>query len=158
MQQLTILNTREIKQLKELLIQQFGSAPEEDYAYLKNRKNRIFIVSREIDKVDWQHLIIDRVGLYFGELYDRSFRLSKEGALIVGLAARKKKIKLNNVVQLTKEETRLYFQGQNMEKDLGPQARFVLLEHDRDFLGCAKYKERKILNFLPKIHRGEVII
>ncbi|MBI2665303.1 hypothetical protein HYX12_01615 [Candidatus Woesearchaeota archaeon] len=159
MQQLEILNTREVKLIKDALMEQFGYFPEEDFAYLMNDKKRVFIVNKDIGKIELKNLIIDRIGLYFGEIMnDKSFRLSKEGAQLLDREAKENRKKLDNTVDLTEKELKDYFQGQDLEKDLGGKNRLVLLYFNRDIIGCAKYKEGKILNFLPKIHRGEVIV
>lgn len=156
-----ILNTREIKILREKLTEQFGYFPEEDYAYLQTEKNRIFITTKDLAKLNLDHLIVDRIGLYFAELMENgSVRLSKEGVqLFWREVQRKKKTKeLKNAVELSKEEVQKYFQGEDLEKDLGEKARFVLLQYQKSLLGCGRYKNGKILNFLPKMHRGEVIV
>jgi len=158
MQSLTILNTREVKRIKELLIQQFGYALQEDYAYLLNEKNKIYLVNKDAAKLDWKKLIIDKLGLYFAEDKETEIRLSKEGAQLLASEAKKNKKKLLNVVELTKEETKNYFQGQDLPKDLGVDSKNVFLQYKHNILGCAKYKEGKILNFLPKTYRGEVIL
>lgn len=158
MQQLKILNSRDVKKIREKVEQQFGYFPQEHYAFLQNEKQRLFIVSRDIAKIDLNKLRIERIGLYFGEIYATEIRLSKEGAQLLGREAYYKKKKLKNVLDLSEEEVRKYFQGKDLEKDLGETARLVLLRFGNDVFGCAKYKEKKILNFMPKNHRGEVII
>ncbi len=162
MQHLTPLNGKEIKNLLERLREQFGYAPEEDYAYLQNEKNKIYIVNKDITRINLDNLHIDKVGLYFAEVYDHQVRLSKEGAQLLVKEARQRKKKLSNVVSLSKDELQQYFKGQDLEKDLdeelGGANCFVILVYNNDVLGCAKYKERKILNFLPKMYRGEVIV
>ena len=62
------------------------------------------------------------------------------------------------MVDLSKEETKTYFLGVDLIKDLGVESRLIILKYGDQILGCAKYKETKILNFLPKTHRGEVIL
>lgn len=159
MQKLTILNTREVKKIKENLVRQFGgNFLEQDYAYLQNEKNRLFIVNKDIAKIELKNLNLDRVGLYFAEVKDSQVRLSKEGAQLLGQEAQKKNVKLKNVVNLTSEEVKKYFKGEDLEKDLGEENRLVLLQFHKDIFCCAKYKDKTILNFLPKIRRGEVII
>lgn len=157
MQSLTILNTREVKKIKELLISQFGYALQEDYAYLKNDKDKIFLVNKDAAKLDWKKLIIDKMGLYFAEDKETEIRLSKEGAQLLASEAKKKK-KIVNMVELTKEEAKAYFQGQDLQKDVGAHSKMILLQYEDNILGCAKYKEGNILNFLPKTYRGEVIL
>ena len=158
MQKLTILNGKEIRSLQEKMRNQFGFAFKKEYAYLLNEKNRIFMVSPDIVKVKMEHLIIDRVGLYIGELWNDVFRLSKEGAEFLGLEAAKEKVELLNTVDLTKEEVEEYFAGKDLTQDLGKAQKLVLLRYEGDVIGCAKYTENKIFNFMPKSRRGEVII
>lgn len=158
MQQLTILNHKDLKPLREQLLHDFGYFPEEEYAYLRSEKERIFIISKDIARIDLKKLIIDKLGLYFAEVHHSQVRLSKEGAQLLSLEAKEKKKKLQNVVELTRDETETYFQGTDLEKDLGPDSKLVLLQYGQEILGCARYKEKKILNFMPKIHYGAVIL
>ncbi len=158
MQKLKILNTRDIKGIKEQLIKQFNYALEENYAYLQNEKDRVFVVNRELAQIDIDKLKIDRLGLYFAEIKPGQIRMSKEGAQLFVHEARKNGATLKNVISLTKVETRAYFAGVDLKKDLGEENRLIILMYEEDVLGCASYKEGKILNFLPKTHRGEVIL
>ncbi len=160
MQKLKILNTREIKYIQELLAKQFNYSLKENYAYLQNEKDRLFIVNRAVAQIDWEKLRIDRLGLYFAELRQGQIRLSKEGAQLFVHEARQRNAeqKIKNTIPLTKAETRAYFAGVDLKKDLGEEARLVILTYENDVLGCAAYKEGKILNFLSKTHRGEVIL
>jgi NOL1/NOP2/fmu family ribosome biogenesis protein len=150
---LTILNTREVKKIKQIVVAQFGHFVEGKYAFLRNEKNKIFVVNKDISRIALKNLRIDRMGLYFAEVKQNHVRLSKEGAQLLGKRAKQ----LTNVVELTKEEVKAYFQGEDLVKDLG-ESKLVILQYNDDILGCAQYKEGKILNFLPKTYRGEVII
>lgn len=152
MQKLKILNTREIKKVKQLLVKQFNCTLENEYAYLLNQKNRLFVVNKDIAKINIDNLRIDRYGLYFGELKDE-LRLSKAGAQLLVQEG-----KVENKVELSKEEVEHYFKGEDLDKDLGEKNKLIILSHENNILGCAKYKEHVILNFLPKIHRGTVIL
>jgi NOL1/NOP2/fmu family ribosome biogenesis protein len=157
MQKLIILNTREIKKLKQALVAQFNYALTKDYAYLQNEKNRIFIVNKDISKLNLKNLRIDKLGLYFAEYKNNQARLSKEGAILLVQEARQNKQEPDNVITLSEVEIKEYFQGSDLTKNLGPDNKLVILETNNNVLGCAQYKEQTILNFLPKIHRGEVI-
>ena len=156
MQKITILNTREIKKIRELCLDYFGYFPEKDYAYLSNEKNKIFIINMEIQKIELSKLRIDKIGLYFAELKDTQFRLSQEGAQLLAIEAHQNGQKLKNVIELNKEEVEQYFRGNNIPKDLG-ENKLVLLKYNQDIWGCTKYKAGIIINFLSKIHRGNVI-
>lgn len=156
--QMTILNSKEVKHIREKVIRQFGYFLQEDYAYLENENRKIFLINKDLARVDLKKLIVDKFGLYFAELNDSEVRLSKEGAQLLGMKAREDKVELKNVVELSAEELKEYFQGVDLDKDCGGENKLVLLQYDGKVIGCAKYKEGRILNYLPKIHRGEVII
>ena len=158
MQKLIILNTREIKKIKVITQNDFGYSLKSDYAYLRNDKNRIFLVNKDLGRLDIDKLKIDKIGLYFAEVKHNHVRLSKEGSQLLAKEAEKNEVTLKNVVELSEKEMKDYFQGLDLEKDLGDDNKFILLKYNQEIFGCAKYKEKKILNFLPKIHRGEVII
>ncbi len=158
MQKLTILNSKEIKLIKEQLIENFGVFFQEDYAFLENEKNKLFMINRDLGKIDLAKLRIDKLGLYVAERNEGVLRLSREGAQRLVLEARQKDLPVKNIVELSETEVKDYFLGLDLGKEQGGENRFVLLAYKKDILGCARYKEGKILNFLPKIHRGEVII
>ncbi len=158
MQKVTILNSRQIRDLNAHLITQFGYALSSEYAYLLTDKNKIFLVNKDVVKLELKNLIIDRLGLYFGMWNETEVRLSKEGTQLLVLNAQKEKKPILNLIELTEEETKKYFSGTDLSKDLGEKAKLVILTYKKEVLGCAKYKEKKIINFLPKANRGEVIL
>ncbi|MBI2573483.1 hypothetical protein HYV86_06475 [Candidatus Woesearchaeota archaeon] len=158
MQKLTILNSREIKKIREMLLEDFDYYPEGDFALLSNETQRIFLVNRDIARLDLDHLKIDRIGLYLGEVRETQFRLSKEGAQYLMHKASQEGKPVKHTVELNAEEVKSYFEGKDLSKDLGMRNNLIILHHKGMVLGCSQYKEGKILNFLPKMHRGEVIV
>ena len=59
MQKLKILNSKEIKRLKQLLEKQFSHSFQEDYAYLENEnKHKIYIVTKNIANIELEKLMI----------------------------------------------------------------------------------------------------
>lgn len=154
MQKLIILNTREVKKFNECLVRAFGGKLSKEYAYLRNERDRIFIVSKDIAKINLKNLRIDKIGFYFAEYKNNHVRLSKEGAQLLAQEAED----LKNIVTLTEQEVKMYFTGVDLSKNVGEEDCQILLSYSGNILGCAKYKDGKILNFLPKIHRGEVIL
>lgn len=150
---LKILNTREIKKIREIVIRDFGVWFEGDYAFLKNERNRLFMVNKDISKLNLDNLRIDRMGVYIAEISDNQVRLSKSGVQLLGKFG-----ELKHEVSLKKEEVSLYFKGQDLEKDLGEESKLVVLKYQGVILGCARYKEGNVLNFLPKVHRSNVVL
>ena len=144
---LEIQNTRFVKEIHKLLSSQFGFSSKLDYVFLKNEKGKVFIVSKDAGAIDLSKLRINTVGFYLGELKGGEFRLSLEGCSMIGNRCDK------NIISLDEKQMKWYFEGFDLEMDLGSESKFVLLKFEEDFVGCCKYKDGKVLNFLPKEHR-----
>jgi len=108
-------------------------------------KNKIYIVNKDIQKIDAEKLRVNSYGLYFAELRDTEIRLSVEGSQIIGPKAKK------NVVELSEKQLHDWFNG--LDLDIKHERSFVILKYNEDFVGCGKSTEEKILNYLPKIRR-----
>jgi NOL1/NOP2/fmu family ribosome biogenesis protein len=147
------LNRKEIKEIQAKIFDNWGAKVEDDeFAFLMNGKNRLFIVGRDIEKLELPMLRINNVGIYFGELTDRGeFRLTIEGSSIVGRRATK------NVFEIDKERARSWFKGEDLEVESGENA-FVIIRHGSDFLGCGKLVAGRIINYVPKARRVPEII
>ena len=150
MLELKILNSKEIKEIYKLIESQWGAKIKLDYGFLRNNKNRIFIINKFISKIDFSKLRLNSVGMYFCEIDDRGIRLSIEGSQIIGAKAAK------NVVELNEEETRKWFKGEDLEKECKDCNGFVILKYNNDFLGTGKYTNKRILNYVSKTRRIKV--
>ncbi|MBW2999718.1 hypothetical protein KY339_03520 [Candidatus Woesearchaeota archaeon] len=146
MRNLRILNTREKKEIYSLMGQQWGFSQKIDYVFLINPKSKIYLVNRDFARINTEKLRIDSVGLYFGELKKEGLRLSIEGSQIIGPKCTK------NIVELSKQEMRLWLKGIDLEKMTESEG-FALIKHGKDYLGTGKVKEGNILNFVPKTRR-----
>ena len=144
MQSLKILNNKEKKPILALIKKQWGAGIEEDYAFLMSNKDRIYIVNKDISRIDQSKLRINSLGLYLGELRNNEIRLSIEGAQIIGPKATK------NVVDI--ENPREWLRGSEVETE-GQSDTFVIVKNNNDFLGSGKIKDGKILNFVGKNRR-----
>ena len=147
MPELKILNNKEIKEILKLIEKQWGAKLKLDYGFLKNNKNRIFIINKDISKIDFSKLRLNSVGMYFCEIDSRGIRLSIEGSQIIGPKAAK------NIVELDEEETRKWLKGEDLEKNCENCSGFVILKNNKDFLGNGKYTNGKILNYVGKTRR-----
>ena len=151
MLELKILNSKEVKEIYRLIEKQWGAELKLDYAFLKNSKNRVFIVNKDISKIDFSKLRINSAGMYFCEIDDRGIRLSIEGSQIVGPKAAK------NIVEITEEQAKRWLMGEDLEIK-GDYSGFVILKSNNDFLGTGKYRDGKILNYVNKGRRVSVSI
>ena len=150
MKHLKILNNKEVKGILKLLDNQFGFKEKLNYVFLMNTKNKIYLVNKDIERIDIDNLRIDAIGLYFGEVNHGSLRLSIEGSQMIGKRVRK------NIVELDKEDAELWSMGNDIDKEFNVYG-FVILKHKKDFIGCGKYKEGKIFNYVPKERRLRVV-
>src|SRR3989338_9302841 len=122
MQELKILNNKEIKEILKLIEKQWGAKITMDFGFLRSQKNRVFIISKDISKIDVSNLRLNSVGMYFCEVDGVGIRLSIEGTQIVGPKATK------NVVELDEEETKKWFKGEDLEKECKNCSGFLIIK------------------------------
>ena len=146
MQKLKILNTREKKPLLARIKEQWGCDFKTDLVWMMSTKNRIYLMTKDLEKIDLKKLRIDSMGSYFATINESEIRLSIEGAQLIGKIAKK------NIVELSEEEKYEWMQGKDIDKKTDCEG-YVIIKSDNDFLGCGKVSEDKILNFVPKNRR-----
>ncbi len=151
MPELKILNSKEIKEVLKLVENQWGAKLKLAYGFLKNNKGRVFLISRDISKIDISRLRLNSVGMYFCEIDNKGIRLSIEGSQIVGQKATK------NIVELSEEETKRWLKGEDLEKECKDCSGFVILRHNNDFLGTGKCANGRILNYVSKSRRVNIV-
>lgn len=145
-----ILNSREVKEIAGMVKRQWDADFSEatgDAGMLEGTDGDIFLISRDIEKIELEKLRINSLGLYFGQLRNDELRLSIEGSQLLGRFAKK------NVAELNSDEMRQWVKGEEIAKELPDCSGFVIIRHNGDFLGSGKYKEGKILNYFPKARR-----
>lgn len=149
MGRLDILNKKELKPIFEFIKEHWNIDDLsflDDYAFLINEKDNIYIAKREVFDLDLSCLRISTIGLYFGEAKNEEFRLSIEGSQMIGKYAK------DNVLELTREESRDWLRGYDLDKESDLNG-FVLIKHGDDFMGTGRVKEGRVLNFVPKSRR-----
>ncbi len=143
---LTFLNAKEVKNLKKQIEEQWGIVFTTDKAFAQTTRERIQLISRDIEKIDTTKIFLDNVGMYFCDIKNEELRLSIEGTQLIGKCATK------NVVDLTQEEMRFWLKGNDIPKQTNCKG-FVIMKHKNDFLGCGKIKGDGIMNFVAKTRR-----
>lgn len=156
---LRILNSKETKHIVERLSEQYGydyDRASQEYVFLMNKDNRIYIVSRNVEILPYNEMKMDSVGMYFGELYKESLRMSIEGSQMIGPTSTK------NVVNIDTDQMIEWIKGNDIEhEDTGKE--FVIIRHtDKDtekidYFGAGRYKDGKIMNFVSKSRRLIVV-
>ena len=145
MPELKFLNSKETKEILKLIEEQWGAKLKLDYTFARNNKHRVFIVNKDISKIDFSKLRINSVGMYFCDL-ENEIRLSIEGSQIIGPKAAK------NIVEINESQVRQWLKGEDLEIK-GDYDGFVIIKSNNDFLGTGKYKEGKVLNYVNKGRR-----
>ncbi len=152
MPELKFLNSKETKEILKLIEEQWGAKLKLDYTFARNSKNRIFIVNKDINKIDFSKLRVNSIGMYFCDL-ENGIRLSIEGSQIIGPKAAK------NVVEINEEQAKQWLKGEDLEiEDKNDYSGFAIIKNKNDFLGTGKYKEGKVLNYVNKGRRISDII
>ena len=146
MQELKILNTREKKPYLAKIKEQWGCDFSTDLVWMVSKKDKLFLIKPSIASIDLTQLRIDSMGLYFGTINKGELRLSIEGSQMIGPIAKK------NIVDLSKEEMHHWLHGEDLEKET-ESIGYVILKHEKDYLGCGRIVGKKILNFIPKSRR-----
>lgn len=153
MQKLNILNKKQTKEILGLIKAQFEADFKEDYAFFQNEKGKIYIMDKDISKINTDKLRINSLGLYFAELKNTEIRLSIEGSQLIGPIASK------NILKLTDNQSKEWMKGEDLEvKENKDFSGFLLIKHNGDFLGTGKYREGKVFNFVGKNRRVNVPI
>ncbi len=141
------MGSRELKHFFKQIEDLYGKVPElfEKVAFVQG-KEKIYVITRDVEKIDMKKIRINSLGLYIAELKNGQLRLSIEGAQIIGPTATK------NVCELNREQLKQWFQGQDLTVE-GTYEGFVILKYENDYVGSGKYREGTILNFVPKARR-----
>ena len=147
MPQLKFLNRKETKEILKLIEEQWGAKLKLDYTFARNNKHRVFIINKDISKIDFSKLRINSIGMYFCDL-ENEIRLSIEGSQIIGPKAAK------NIAEINESQVKQWLKGEDLEiEGKSNYSGFVIIKRNTDFLGTGKYKSGKVLNYVSKSRR-----
>jgi len=141
------LASKDKKQLLALIKAQWTADFKPDFVFFRNEKQKIYVIHKDIAKIDLSGARINTVGMYFGEQKKGELRLSIEGSQLIGPLAKK------NVVELDEKEAIAWLRGEDLNKE-GDWSGFVIVKHNDDYMGSGKYTaDKRLLNFVPKARR-----
>lgn len=81
MHNLRILNAKEIKEVKSKITAQWDAELITEFGFLLSSNDKVYLVSKDISRIDYEKLRLQVVGLYFGEIMENGeLRLSIEEA------------------------------------------------------------------------------
>jgi NOL1/NOP2/fmu family ribosome biogenesis protein len=152
-----ILNSKDRKRLLASLNESFGIPALPEGVYIQNAKDKVSLVTRDLERIDFEALVIDSLGLYLGTWQADGFRPSIEGAQLFAPMATKGILDVDDAMRAA------WLKGEEIpwtREETG----FLLLRHGPtgDILGCGKVREtqgkdRVILNYIPKARRLIVV-
>jgi len=137
-----ILNSRDMKKIYKQIEEQFGVKEKLDFGFLKNNKEKVFLISKALDQVELGRMKTNRIGMYFGKQEKNGFRPSIEGSQTI--KAKK------NVVELNSKEIEQWMKGEDIEFETKEEGPYVLIKYEKDIYGCGRLKDGKIHNMVPK--------
>lgn len=143
MQRVGFYNSKEKKELFQQLQEQFGVAKELDVLFFENSQDKIFVLSKAFAQIDPKNLRINNSGMYFAKKEREGLRLSIEGAQLLDIH--------KNIIPVNKVQAELWMKGEDIA--LKGNEGFVLLQHERDILGCGMLKNDVLRNMVPKERR-----
>ena len=146
MQNLKILNKKQTKEILSLIKKQWGADFKEDYAFLKNEKGKVYLINKDISKINLEKIRINCLGLYFAKIITNEIRLSIEGSQLIGPLAKK------NILELNEKQAKEWMSGNDLEIK-GKHSGFLLIKHKTDFLGTGKCRDEKVFNYVGKARR-----
>jgi len=135
------------KRILEYLKRRFNFTKKLDFVFFQDSKGRIRVASKDFLKLKTEGMRIENLGLYFGRWDGSELRLSIEGSQIVGRDAKK------NVLNLDDEKALEWMSGRNIEVKARVENGFVILKHNKDFLGSGRFLDGKVVSFIPKERR-----
>ena len=139
--------SRELKLFCKKIKDQYGEVPDSfDKLAFVQGKEKFYVISRDLDKLELKNLRINSIGLYVAEVKGGQLRLSIEGAQLIGPSATK------NVCEISEDQLKEWFKGNDLKVE-GNFDGFVILKCGSDYVGSGKYKEGLVLNFVPKARR-----
>lgn len=147
---LRVLNSKEIKEIMNMLKEQFGYEQKISQVFLQNNREKVFLINRDIERFDLSTLRIDSAGMYFGKFFNDGFRLSIEGSQLIGNACKK------NVFEVELSQKHEWMKGNDLEM-IQEENKFIIIRSGNDFIGCGKIKNGLALNSVPKSRRLFVV-
>ncbi len=143
------LNSKERKEIIQAVQEQFGAEfPDNYYFFLSKARDKIYVLNHAEQEIELEKLRITAIGLYIGQWQPDGFRLTIDGAHLVGPSATK------NVVEIPEQYLETWFQGQNIPfTDSQYDKKLVIVKCKNVIIGCAKVLKEELNPYIGKTRR-----
>jgi len=145
MQNLKILNSKDVKKIVKELEEIYGSDLKNDYAFFQNNDGKIFLLSKKFGELDEKSLRINNLGMYFGKFEKDGIRLNIEGAQLIN--AKK------NIFEMKDADVQGWIRGEDLVVGNMELKHYLIMKNGDDVYGVGKYKDGKIMNYTSKDRR-----
>ncbi|MCS7134556.1 MAG: hypothetical protein NZ889_01720 [Candidatus Pacearchaeota archaeon] len=147
------LSKKQKKEIKKMLLENYGIRIDMVYNLIKTGKNKIRFFTGEISEKELRMLNslikIESIGIPFLNL-EKGPRLAFDAATLFGKMATK------NFLELNKEQALRWMRGESIESE-EEKERFLIIKYKGYTLGTGKIYKKKLLNFVPKERRTDLI-
>jgi NOL1/NOP2/fmu family ribosome biogenesis protein len=150
--EIKFFSRKEKERIEKLIEKNYGAKLDlSDVILAKTSNEKVWILSKDVGKLDISKLKVISVGLYLGRLKaNEKILLSIEGCQLVGKQAER------NIAILNEVEAGKFIQGQDVEVEKSvdcEERNFVLVKYKNDFLGSGKFVNNKVENLVSKSRR-----
>jgi NOL1/NOP2/fmu family ribosome biogenesis protein len=163
MKRVNFLNAKEAREIAKQINEQWDAGFVFEDFVVRSTKDKIYIINRDLEKIDFRNYNIEQFGLYIAHINDRNeVRLSIEGSQLIGPKAKKNIIDIGNL-------GKVWMAGQDIPFKTDCTG-IVIIKSGDDYLGSGKVMikevsvfdaegnpkkemQQMILNFVPKTRR-----
>lgn len=139
------LNSKEKKVLLKTINDYFGSNFETDDRIYITNQDKIYLITKDIEKIDIDKIKVRNMGLYLGQIMQGAIRLSIEGSQLIGKTATKNILQVDeDLLKKLKEE----------KFEISCNDGYYLVKYRDHFLGCIYVKNNIAHNYIPKARRN----
>ena len=139
------LNSRERKHFFATLQEDYGYKGTQDYVLMTPGNGKYYLLSRDVEKIDYEQLRIKQGGLYVACDAKEGIRLSMDGAIHFGPDCE------HQPVMLDMNGRDEWMRGNDVAA--GEHQGWVIVSHEKDILGCGRVRDGRVINYVPKERR-----
>ena len=141
------LRKREIDQVKELLLGNYGFSMPNSWKLYYLGKSKVWVLKEEFFDLPLERFNVETMGFYLCHFEHDIFRLSIQGAQIVGKKASK------NILDISLKEAWELIRGFDIDKETGLEATYIILKSPVGIIGVGKNHKTKVLCQIKKNRR-----
>ncbi|MDD4352823.1 MAG: hypothetical protein PHN56_00035 [Candidatus Nanoarchaeia archaeon] len=141
------LRKREVDTIKDLLLENYGFVTPKSWMLYYLGKEKVWILKEEFFNLPLEKFNVETMGFYLCHFEHNIFRLSIQGAQIVGETATK------NILDISLKDAWELLRGFDIDKETNLEATYIILRTEAGIIGVGKNHKTKILCQIKKNRR-----